>query len=85
MKKQWIEISLIGIVSGLAANQLVCFVASKALRLGYYAACPAWLPERVGGEMNAVLLQMILFSMIGIIVTLLVFKIRNMGVSPGQK
>ncbi len=78
MKKSWIKISLMGIVSGLAANQLVCFLTSKALRLGYYAACPAWLPEMAGGEMNAVLLQMALFALVGVCTSFLFFNTRHL-------
>ena len=80
MKKSLIKSILMGTISGLAANQLVCLLVSKALHLGYYAACPAWLPEKVGGEMNAVLLQMVLFVLIGICVSILVFNTRHMRV-----
>lgn len=84
MKKSLIKSVLTGACCGLAANQAACFLASKALRLGYYAACPAWLPEKVGGEMNAVLLQMALFALNGILVSFLVFNKQNMN-RPGYR
>lgn len=84
MKKSLIKSILTGASCGLAANQAACFLVSKALRLGYYAACPAWLPEKVGGEMNAVLLQMALFALNGILVSFLVFNKQNIVQVIGQ-
>ena len=85
MKRSLIKSIPIGIAFGLAANQLVCFLASKALRLGYYASCPAWLPEKVGGELNAVLLQMVLFALIGVCISFLVFNMRSLRVFANQR
>lgn len=65
MKKKCFSALLVSALAGLGVNQLVCYIASAALRLGYYAACPASLPEQVGGEMNAVLLQMAVFALAG--------------------
>lgn len=55
----------IGFLTGVVANQVVALAVSYALKLGYYMPCIASLPERVGGELNAVLLQMLVCGMLG--------------------
>lgn len=60
----------LGAAIGLALNQIICYVVSAALRLGYCMLFPAALPERVGGEMNAALCQMLLFMLLGMGVAL---------------
>ena len=62
-----------GAVAGIAMNQIASWLISYVLRLGYYMACPASMPERVGGEMNAVLLQMAFFMLVGMGVGLCVY------------
>lgn len=69
---------LMGATGGLAANQIISWVSSYALRLGYFTACPAALPERVGGEMNAVLLQMLLFMLLGMGINTGIFTLRRL-------
>ncbi len=56
---------LTGFAVGIALNEAVALAASWALHLGYYMPCLASLPERVGGEINAVVLQMLLFGLLG--------------------
>lgn len=64
MKKLFKD-SLIGALCGIAGNFLVAIIASYALRLGYFMSYPAALPESVGGELNAVLLTMLLCAALG--------------------
>ena len=56
---------LVGAISGVAANYLIAIAVSYVLRLGYFMPTLASLPERVGGEMNAVLLQLALCALAG--------------------
>ncbi|MDD3334974.1 MAG: hypothetical protein PHI98_05585 [Eubacteriales bacterium] len=65
MMKHLLKTVGIGAAIGLAANQIISYIVSSALHLGYYMAYPAALPEYVGGEMNAVALQMIGFALLG--------------------
>ena len=65
MRKGLIGRCLLGALAGVAADYLAAVVASCALRLGYFMPCFAWLPERVGGEMNAVWLQLMLCMLLG--------------------
>ncbi len=65
MRKGFAKHCLIGAIAGIAADYLAAIAASYALRLGYFTPCLASLPERVGGEMNAVLLQLALCALLG--------------------
>ena len=65
MSKGFAKHCLIGALAGVATNYLAAIALSYALRLGYFAPCLASLPERVGGEMNAVLLQLALCALLG--------------------
>lgn len=47
----------IGLIAGVALEHVIALIISLALNLGYYSPCLVSLPERVGGEINAVLLQ----------------------------
>lgn len=49
----------IGFTAGIAADYIAAMIVSFVLKLGYFMPCLASLPEKVGGEMNAVLLQAI--------------------------
>lgn len=56
---------LTGFTAGIALEYLVAIAVSWALNLGYFMPCLASLPERVGGEINAVLLQTMLCGLAG--------------------
>ena len=65
MKKDFVKHCLVGATAGVAADHLIAFLVSYALGLGYFMPCLASLPEQVGGEMNAVLLQLVLCAFLG--------------------
>lgn len=65
MWKKGLRSAGIGFLVGIALNEIIAVVASYWLRLEYYMPCLASLPEQVGGEMNAVVLQMLVFGCIG--------------------
>ena len=65
MHKAFAKHCLIGAISGVATNYLAAITLSYVLRLGYFAPCLASLPEQVGGEMNAVVLQLALCALLG--------------------
>lgn len=71
MARSWLVSGLNGLTAGVAANAIALWGFSQALRLGYCAPCLMSLPEKVGGEMNAALLQMIAAGLLGFIVGLL--------------
>ena len=48
---------LIGLVAGVALEHVIALMTSIILNMGYYSPCLVSLPERVGGEINAVLWQ----------------------------
>ena len=48
---------LSGAAAGVALELIAAIALSSALHLGYIMLCPAWLPEQVGGEINAVMMQ----------------------------
>ena len=56
---------IIGFTAGIAVDYIVAMVVSFVLKLGYFMPCLASLPEKVGGEMNAVVLQAMIFGIIG--------------------
>ena len=58
MPKRFFARAAIGLVAGVALEHVLALIISVALNLGYYAPCVVTLPERVGGEINAVLWQM---------------------------
>ena len=55
----------IGVAVGVALEHIAALITSIARHLGYYAACLVSLPERVGGEINAVLWQMGRWALLG--------------------
>ena len=63
--KKILKTGLIGMVTGIAGNYLLAILLSFALKLGYLMPYPAWLPESVGGEMNAVLLTALVCAVAG--------------------
>lgn len=66
--KQIITFWLSGAAAGMAFELLAAVALSAVLHLGYVMLCPAWLPECVGGEINAVLLQTALFALAGVFI-----------------
>lgn len=56
---------LTGMCAGIAAEHLLSYILSIHLRLGYYAPCLVTLPEMVGGELNAMALQIGAFALSG--------------------
>ena len=65
--KQTLSFLLSGAAMGIAVELIVAIIISSALRLGYVMLCPAWLPECVGGEIPATVLQTALFALLGIL------------------
>ncbi len=65
MAKRMIKATLHGAVAGVALNAVAALTVSYWLRLGYYMPCLASLPEQVGGELNAALLQMLVAAAAG--------------------
>lgn len=65
MWKKAAKSGLIGLLAGIAAHELISLAVSALLRLGYYMPFPAWLPERVGGEMNATALLTLFSGLLG--------------------
>lgn len=57
--------SLVGLLAGIAVNQMVNLLMSYVLELGYYAPCFAALDERFGGELNAAAMQMLCAALLG--------------------
>ena len=55
MLKKMARRGLIGLVAGVALEHVIALVTSIILNMGYYSPCLVSLPERVGGEINAVL------------------------------
>ena len=60
MWKRPIRYALNGVLIGIAFNYIIAVILSYTLRLGYLMPYPALLPENVGGEMNAVLVTMLI-------------------------
>ncbi len=65
MRKTFLKYSIIGAVAGIALNYLAAIAISCALDLGYFTPCIATLPEFFGGEMNAVLFQLAVCTLLG--------------------
>ena len=56
---------MIGFTAGIAVDYIAAMIVSFVLKLGYFMPCLASLPEKVGGEMNAVLLQAMICGFAG--------------------
>ena len=61
---------MMGSLMGIALHSIAALALSYALRLGYYLPYFANLPEQVGGELNAVLVQMALAAVLGALTVL---------------
>lgn len=66
-----------GAAVGIALEWVIALLISMLLNLGYVMFSPAWLPECVGGEINAVLLQTALFALIGILIKQMLNSARS--------
>ena len=53
--KRYLKIALDGAAKGVAVQYLATLAASICLHLGYFMPYPAFLPEAVGGELQAVI------------------------------
>lgn len=65
MKKKIILRSITGIPLGLAIGYLITIMISLIWANGYYAPCVPELAAITGSEINAVLVQALLFSILG--------------------
>ena len=63
--KQKLFLWLSGAAAGVSLELAAAIVVSSALHLGYVMLRPAWLPECVGGEIPATVLQTALFALSG--------------------
>lgn len=67
-----------GAAAGIALNSLLCLGASYGLHLGYYAPCFTWFTEQFGGELNAALVQMGVFALLGAALALTYGGLRHL-------
>lgn len=65
MKKKIILRSISGFPLGLSIGYLITIVISLVWAEGYYAPCVPALAERMGSEINAVILQALLCAILG--------------------
>ncbi len=66
MKKQAVLRSLIGIVAGISIGYLISIVISLIWGQGYYTPCEPQVIETMGSEINAVLVQTLLYAVLGL-------------------
>ncbi|MGN1368848.1 MAG: hypothetical protein ACI4WX_08275 [Aristaeellaceae bacterium] len=70
---------VVGILAGIAVNQMLSLLLSYALNLGYYAPCIAWLGEHFGGELNAAAMQMLCAAVLGMVISIVIGQIAHRG------
>lgn len=63
--KRHLKIALDGAEKGVAVQYLATLPASICLHLGYFMPYPAFLPEAVGGELQAVIWMAALSALLG--------------------
>lgn len=63
--KRHLKIALDGAAKGVAVQYLATLAASICLHLGYFMPYPAFLPEAVGGELQAVIWMAALSALLG--------------------
>ena len=66
MKKQAVLRSIIGIVVGISIGYLISIVTSLIWGQGYYTPCVPELIDTMGSEINAVLVQTLLYAVLGL-------------------
>jgi hypothetical protein len=59
---------LIGFSAGITVDYIAAIIASYVLKLGYFMPYLASLPEQVGGEMNAIVLQAAVCGLSGLVI-----------------
>lgn len=67
MKKNMMMRGAFGVPTGIAIGYLITIVISAIWGNGYYAPCVPDLAERMGSEINAVVLQTLLCGLIGLV------------------
>lgn len=63
--KRHLKIALDGAAKGVAVQYLATLATSICLHLGYFMPYPAFLPEAVGGELQAVIWMAALSALLG--------------------
>ena len=63
--KRYLKIALDGAAKGVAVQYLATLLASICLHLGHFMPYPAFLPEIVGGELQAVIWMAVLSALAG--------------------
>lgn len=63
--KRHLKIALDGAAKGVAVQYLATLAASICLHLGYFMPYPAFLPETVDGELQAVIWMAALSALLG--------------------
>lgn len=66
MKKQAVLRGLIGIVAGISIGYLISIVTSLIWGQGYYTPCEPKVIESMGSEIGAVLVQTLLYAVLGL-------------------
>lgn len=83
MKKQLFLRGMLGLPIGLAIGYMITIIISLVWADGYYSPCVPELADRMGSEINAVILQAILCGILGIGfgATSVIWKIENWGIA----
>jgi len=68
---------LLGFLIGIAVQYIAAIGVSLSLRLGYLLPFPASFPERLGGEMNTVLIVTLACGLAGMAVGIVSAMIRK--------
>jgi len=79
-----LKIALDGAAKGVAVQYLATLAASICLHLGYFMPYPAFLPEAVGGELQAVVWMAVLSALLGAGVALAFSGAAHVGRKPAQ-
>ena len=79
--KRHLKIALDGAAKGVPVQYLATLAASICLHLGYFMPYPAFLPEAVGGELQAVIWMAALSALLGAGVAL-AFRDAHVGRKP---
>lgn len=80
--KRHLKIALDGAAKGVAVQYLATLAASICLHLGYFMPYPAFLPETVDGELQAVIWMAALSALLGAGVALAFRGVAHAGRKP---
>lgn len=80
--KRHLKIALDGAEKGVAVQYLATLAASICLHLGYFMPYPAFLPEAVDGELQAVIWMAALSALLGAGVALAFRGVAHAGRKP---